>query len=191
MTNNSGGRKIINRPQSDTQDLRDNVTEYSQNIRIFRFCAIGVGGGGDCIAPTGSEYVIWPFRVSKFITHISKVTFHNPELTGLQFFTDAGVLGLCPYSLGTEQDFYIGLAATDSLDPETTAKAGTVLNGLPPYDIEFPTNKCPQPTEVGWDSIIYVYVWWGDSTFINAGGAFFDLTKPSIELVKMDNEMSI
>lgn len=189
MSIHSDGRQFISRPQSDNSKVKDTVTTYDQNIRIFRYC--GGAGGGACVTPAGTQFVIWPFRVPKFITHISKVIFNNPELTGLQFFTDGGADAFCAHTLAVEQDFYMGLAATALEDPEPTARAGTVLNGLPPYDIEFPVDKCPQPTDTGWENIIYVYVWWGNSAFIDAGSAFHDLTEPSIELVKVDNEMKI
>jgi len=189
MTNTSNGRNYIGRPQTDASDVKDVITEFEQNIRIFRYCG-GIGGGG-CVVPAGIEYVVWPFRVSKYIVYNRKVIFHNPELTGLRFYTDAGADILCPNSIDVEQDFYMGLSASDSDDPETTAKAGTVLNGAPPYDIEFRAEKIPQPTDPSWESIIYVYVWWGNTAWINLGSAFHDLTQPSIELVKHDNELRI
>lgn len=185
----SEGKKFKARPQTELYNIKDQVTEYANNIRIFTFC--GGLGGGDCVNPAGQTYVIWPFKVDKHITYIRQLTFHNPEFTGLRFYTDAGADIFCAHNIGSEKTFYMGLSASPSDDPETVARAGTSLSGALPYDIVFNAEKCPQPSDPAWEAIVYVYVWWGDSTFVNEGSAFHDFTNPLISLTKNDNEKSI
>lgn len=163
--------------------------EYSP-LLLVQLC--GGSGGGDCVQPIGTEYVIWAYRVPKFITYNRKVVFNNPEFLGVQVFDDAGPAGFCSHSIGNEQPFWVGLSASDADDPESTAKAGVQLSGDLPYDIEFYADKIPQPTENDWEAIIYVYVWWGDSGFIN-GGSISGLSEsnPLFQLVKHDYDIKI
>jgi len=64
----------------------------------------------------------------------------------------------------------MGLSSDSAADPESTAKAGIELSGALPYEVEFPADKCPQPTDAAWENIVYVYVWWGDSNLMNKSG---------------------
>ena len=182
-------KKYLGHPQSDQNGIKDNITEYEQNIRIFTYCS--ALGGGACVTPVGVEYVMWPYKVSKFITRLKKVVLHNPEYTGLRFYTDAGPDGLCPNSIGVEKDFYVGLSSSATENPAKVAFNGVLCSGAVPYDIEFSGRQLPQPIDIAWNAYIYVYVWWGDSLYINAGSAFKDLSMPIFELVKIDCEMKI
>lgn len=164
--------------------------EYTP-IRLFQIC--GGAGGGECLEPAGVEYVIWAYRVPKFITYNRKVVFNNPEFLGVQMFNDAGPAGFCDHSVGTEQVFYVGLSASSADDPEATAKAGVELSGDLPYEIEFYADKIPQPTDPDWENIIYVYVWWGSTAFINGGnvGGQISNDRPLFQLVKHDYDIKI
>lgn len=185
----SSGLNFKGRPQSEAHELKDDVTQFTTNIRVFRFCG-GLGGGG-CVIPVGSQYVIWAFKVSKHVTYNRKVVFHNPEFTGVRIYSDGGPDIFCTNSLGSEVSFWMGLSASASADPETTAKAGVQLSGALPYDIEFSAQKCPQPTDAAWNSIIYAYLWFDSPDVINEGSTFGTIDNPSMKLVQHDNDSRI
>lgn len=157
-------------------------------VILFRKC--GDSGGGSCLLPIGLEYVIWAYRVPKFITYNRKVIFENPELLGVRLYSDAGNNGFCPNSLGAEQSFWVGLGVTDSLDPEATAKKGVELIGALPYETEFQADKIPQPIDPLYENIIYVYVWWGDAGFINDTSSVTN-ERASFLLVKHDYDIKV
>lgn len=164
--------------------------EYSP-LKLFQIC--GGAGGGECLELAGVTHVIWAYRVPKFITYNRKVVFLNPEFLGVQMFTDGGPAGFCNHSADTEVPFWVGLSASDADDPETVAKAGVELSGNLPYEIEFYADKIPQPTELAWANIIYVYVWWGDTGYINGGnvGGQISDERPLFQLVKHDYDIKI
>ena len=163
-------------------------TDNIETLRILRYC--GGSGGGDCLEPLGVEGIVLPYRVPKYITYNRKIIFHNNEFFGIRIYNDGGPAGFCSHSLGSPADFYIGLAADPNLDMETTAKAGLFIsrNEVLPYDIEFDTRLCPQPDDPAWENIVYVYVWWGDSSFMAEGG---DIDVGSITLTKHDKDSKI
>lgn len=179
----NGPLNFKGRPDTDIQDT----------VRILLYC--GGGGGGACPDTLGAEYVILPYRVPRYITYNRKIIFVNNEFFGFRIYSDGGSDGLCDHSLSVEQSFWIGLSASDADDPETTAKAGVELSGALPYEIEFPADKCPQPTDPAWENIVYVYVWWGDSNFINESGfsaasieAVTNATSAPLKLIKHDKD---
>lgn len=152
------GLQFKGRPNTDSKDT----------VRVLLYC--GGGGGGGCPDVLGAQGVILPFRVPKYITYNRKIVFNNNEFFGFRIYTNAGSDGLCPNSLGTEKNFWMGLSSDSAADMETTAKAGLQLSGATPYEIEFPADLCPQPTDAAWENIVYVYVWWGDSNYMNETG---------------------
>lgn len=163
-------------------------TDQEETMRVIRYC--GGSGGGECIPTLGATGIVLAYRVPKYITYNRKIVFHNPEFTGVRIYTDGGVAGLCSHSLGTAQDFWIGLAADPGLDIETTAKAGLAIAAATPlpYDLEFNAQNCPQPTDPAWENIVYVYIYWGNSGFVNEGGA---ITTDDLLLIKHDKDSRI
>lgn len=151
-------KAFTGRPNTDSKDT----------VRLLLYC--GGGGGGGCPDPLGATGIVLPFKVPKYITYNRKIVFNNNEFFGFRIYSDAGSDGFCSHSLGTEQNFWMGLSSDDSLDIETVAKAGLELSGALPYEIEFPADLCPQPTDAAWENIVYVYVWWGNSDFMNESG---------------------
>jgi hypothetical protein len=143
-------------------------TDQLETFRLLLYC--GGGGGGGCILPLGVTGVVLKYRVQKFITYNRKIVIHNKEFQGVRIFEDAGSDGFCPNSLGTERSFWMGLAADPGLPVEATAKAGLELSGALPYDIEFPADLCPQPTDPAWENFVYVYIWWGSPLLMNESG---------------------
>lgn len=154
----AGPQNFKGRPNTDSTDT----------LRILRYC--GGGGGGGCPDLLGATHIIIPIRVPRYITYNRKIILNNNEFFGFRIFQDAGSDGLCDHSYGAEQSFWMGLSADSAADPESTAKAGVELSGALPYEVEFPANKCPQPTDAAWENIVYVYVWWGDATMLNESG---------------------
>ena len=152
------GLQFKERPNTDSKDT----------VRLLLYC--GGGGGGGCPSTLGATGMVLPFRVPKYITYNRKIVFNNNEFFGIRIFDNAGSDGFCPDSLGQEVSFWMGLSSDDSADIETTAKAGIQLSGALPYEIEFPANLCPQPTEATWENIVYVYIWWGNTLLLNESG---------------------
>lgn len=140
-------------------------TDSDDTVRLLRYC--GGAGGGGCLEPLGITGIMLAYRVPKFITFNRKIILENKEFLGVRIYNDAGPAGFCDHSIGTEQNWFIGLTADSGADIEDTAKAGYELNGALPYDIEFPADLCPQPTDPTWESIVYVAVYWGSATFLN------------------------
>lgn len=161
-------------------------TDNLDTVRLLLYC--GGSGGGDCLEPVGVTGVMLAYRVPKFITYNRKIVFENKEFLGIQFFNDGGPVAFCDHSIGlTEYPFWIGLTADGTEDIETAAKRGYELSGDPPYDIEFPAEKCPQPTEPAWESIIYVAVFWGNVALMsnNVPGL---VVEASLDLKKHDKD---
>jgi hypothetical protein len=161
-------------------------TDNSDTVRLLLYC--GGSGGGNCVEPLGISGVMLAYRVPKFITYNRKIVFENKEFLGIQIFTDGGPAGFCDHSISTtEVPFWIGLTADGSEDIETAAKRGYELSGDPPYDIEFPADLCPQPTDPAWENIVYVAVYWGNPAFMsgNVPGAIIE---QSLDLKKHDKD---
>lgn len=160
-------------------------TDNLDTVRLLLYC--GGGGGGGCVEPIGAQGIMLAYRVPKFITYNRKIIFENKEFLGVRIFTDGGPAGFCDHSTGTEIEFWMGLTSDANADIETAAKAGYQLSGAPPYDIEFPAEKCPQPTEAAWENIVYVALWWGDSGYMvdNTTGA---ITEQAFDLKKHDKD---
>lgn len=142
-------------------------TDSIDTVRLLLYC--GGQGGGGCLLPLGTTGVMLAYRVPKFITFNRKIIFENLDLLGVRIFDDGGPDGFfCSSTIGNnEQTWWMGLTADSAADIEATAKAGYQLSGEPPYDIEFPANRCPQPTDAAWESVVYVAVFWGSTEFMN------------------------
>lgn len=152
------GLQFKGRPNTDSNDT----------VRLLLYC--GGGGGGGCPSTLGATGLILPFRVPKYITYNRKIVFNNNEFFGFRVYFDGGSDGFCPNSLGREVPVFIGLTSDPAANIETTAKAGIVISGALPYEIEFPAALCPQPTDATWENIVYACVWWGDSSYLNESG---------------------
>lgn len=140
-------------------------TESEDTLRLLLYC--GGGGGGGCLTPLGTTGVMLAYRVPKFITYNRKIVFENREFFGVDISIDNGSDGFCANSIGADHSWWMGLTADSTADIEATAKAGYELSGDTPYDIEFPADMCPQPTDSAWENIIYVAVFWGDANLMN------------------------
>lgn len=140
-------------------------TDNSDTLRLLRYC--GGAGGGGCLEPLGVTGIMLAYRVPKFITYNRKILFENKEFLGVRIYTDDGPAGFCDHSAGGERSWWMGLTSDSSADIETTAKAGYKLSGGLPYDIEFPADMCPQPTDSAWENIVYVAVFWGNTAYLN------------------------
>lgn len=160
-------------------------TDNLDTVRLLLYC--GGSGGGGCVDPLGVEGVMLAYRVPKFITYNRKIIFENKEFLGIQIFTDAGPAGFCSHSVGAEASWWIGLTSDSGADIETVAKRGYQLSGDPPFDIEFPADLCPQPTEAAWENVVYVAVWWGDAGYI-AGNVPGAIIEESLDLKKHDKD---
>lgn len=161
-------------------------TDSNDTVRLLLYC--GGAGGGDCSFPIGVTGIMLAYRVPKFITYNRKIVFENKEFFGIQFFNDAGAGGFCAHSVGTtEFPFWIGLTADGSEDIETAAKRGYELSGDPPYDIEFPADKCPQPTDPAWENIVYVAVYWGSASYMTSA-VNSTISEFSLDLKKHDKD---
>lgn len=160
-------------------------TDSLDTVRLLLYC--GGSGGGACLEPVGVTGVMLAYRVPKYITYNRKIIFENKEFLGIRVFNDGGPAGFCDHSISTEQPFWIGLTADSAADIETTAKNGYVLTGAPPYDIEFPADLCPQPTDPAWENIVYVAVFWGNAGFLidNVSGV---VTEQALDLKKHDKD---
>lgn len=163
-------------------------TDNLETMRILRYC--GGSGGGDCLPVLGATGIVLAYRVPKYITYNRKIIFHNNEFFGIKIYIDAGSTGFCDHSIGASVPWYIGLAADPGLNIEATAKAGLLIpaSAVLPYDIEFETRLCPQPTDPAWENIVYVYVWWGNAGYLTEGG---DIDVASMTLTKHDKDSRI
>ena len=177
IRNMSGGPlNFKGTPNTDTEDT----------VRLLLYC--GGAGGGGCVVPLGVSGIMIPYRVPKYITYNRKIVFENKEFQGIRIFTDGGPAGLCSNSIGDiEVPFWMGLTADSGADIETTAKAGYELSGALPYDIEFPAEKCPQPTDPAWENIVYVAVWWG-SPLLMVDNTQSEIIPESLDLKKHDKD---
>lgn len=161
-------------------------TDNEDTVRLLLYC--GGGGGGGCVEPLGTEGVMLAYRVPKYITYNRKIIFENKEFLGIRIYNDGGPAGFCDHSIGSvEKTFWIGLTSDSTADIETVAKRGYELSGALPYDIEFPAEKCPQPTDAAWENIVYVAVWWGDASLMvdNVPSA---IIPESLDLKKHDKD---
>lgn len=165
------------RPNTDDQDT----------VRLLRYC--GGAGGGGCLEPLGATGILLPYRVPKYITYNRKIILENKEFFGPWIFDDGGPDGFfCDHTIGdNEKTWFIGLTFDSGADIEAVAKAGYELSGEPPYDIEFPADMCPQPTEAAWESIVYVAVYWGDPNLMN-NSVSGQITVASFEIKKHDKD---
>lgn len=179
---------------------KDNETPW----RFYSYC--GGGGAGFCTEPLGVEGIVLEYRVSKYIVYNRKIVFENSDFFGILIATDGGPDFFCSHSVGSYVDVYMGLAATDSEDLETTAKAGgVVLNGIDDLGalVEFEAPKIPQPflpardgggPNPDWDAKIFVYLWWGNTSYVNgagdptAGGA---IDARAFNIHKHDNDVKV
>ncbi len=131
---------------------------------FFKYC--GGGGAGACVVPTGQTGVVLDYRLQRYIVYNKRIVFENKEFFGARFYTDAGSDGSCPNSLGSEVPFYMALSIDGNLTDAEVQAQGVQLSGALPYDIEFLSNKIPQPSEGAWSDHIFVHLYWGSSAYI-------------------------
>ena len=176
------GLQFRGRPVSQ-KDRGQQSTDY----RFYSYC--GGGGASNCVDPLGIQGIVLEYRVSNY---------------GILIATNGGPDLFCSNSVGTYVDCHMGLSAVPDADLESTAKAGgVVLNGLSTVGamVEFDHTKCPQPFLPGaqgggpnpdWDAKIYVYLWWGDVSYVNGLGDFADggsIDARAFNIVKHDNDV--
>lgn len=159
----------------------------------FTYC--GGMGAGFCLTPLGITGIALPFRVPKAITRNKRIIFENREFYGVRIYTNAGSNGLCDNSIGTEVPFYAALSADGQLTGEQVMAQGVQLSGPTPYEIEFKENKIPQPSELDWQNIIWLQLYWGSAAYLNELGQPTDTShKPdgsSFRIVKHDYEINL
>lgn len=178
--------------------------DWQDQYRIWRYC--GGGGAGACPDPLGAEGIVLKYRVQRDIVFNRKIVFQNSDFFGILIASDGGPDFFCSHSAGGYVDCYMGLADNDSEDLRATAQAGgVILNGVADLGalIEFDAPKIPQPflseAEGGgpnpdWESAIYVYLWWGDPTYISAAGDIFNggaIDERAFNIVKHDNDIKL
>jgi hypothetical protein len=123
--------------------------------------------------------------------------FENDAFYGVDIYADI--------NLTVPVDTYMSLADADSYDLEETAKrSGVILNDDLGGSVEFDAKYCPQPTlpiaegggpNPAWESIVYVYLWWGSTEYYYgaeaAGGPDFVQDEKTFTIIKHDNDMHI
>ena len=190
------GLQFRGRPVSQ----KDNERQY----RFYSYC--GGGGAGQCVEPLGVPGIVLEYRVSKYIVFNRKIIFENSDFFGILIATDGGPEFLCDHSVDAYVDCFMGLAATDDLDINDTAHAGgVVLNGIDDLgaSIEFDATKIPQPflpardgggPNPDWAAKIYVYLWWGDPSYVNGAGDIFNggaIDARAFNIIKHDNDVKV
>jgi len=175
--------------------IKDNDNQFD----MYLYC--GGGGAGYFPPPAGVPGIVLEYRVSKLIVRNMLIVLQNTiDGFGIQFYTDAA--GTIPTTVA------IGLSDSPSDDLQTTAEASgiTISGGSAAYGeiYEFPEALDPQPflrpwegegPNPDWDSRVYVYLWWGSSSYYNfgnplgqsAGGPVVD--ERALKIIKHDNEI--
>lgn len=155
----------------------------------YLFQYAGGIGGGDCVVPLGATGAVIELPVSKYITRNRRIIFENREYGGIRIYTDAGPAGFCSHSVGTEQSFWMALSIDGLLTDAQVVARGVELNGATPYQIEFLSDKIPQPSSDDWTARIFIQLYWGSASYINGVGAFPSLA--SFEVVKHDYDINL
>ena len=176
--------------------------DLENQLNLYVYC--GGGGAGACLDQLGAQGMVLRYRVQKDIVYNRKIVFENSDFFGVVIGTDAGSDGLgCSHSYGQDRDCYVGLGISASLPLEATAKkSGYVLNGFGDLGtlLEFDAPDIPQPflpeggVNPDWESAIFVYLWWGDSTFVNGAGDISDggrIDTRAFNIVKHDNDIRL
>ncbi len=175
--------------------LKDNDNQFD----MYLYC--GGGGAGYFPPPAGVPGIVLEYRISKLIVRNMLIVLQNTlDGYGIQMYTDAG--GTIPKTVA------IGLSDSPLDDLQTTAEASgvTISGGSAAYGeiYEFPEALDPQPflrpwegkgPNPDWDSRVYVYLWWGSSSYYNygnplgqsAGGPVVD--ERAFKIIKHDNEI--
>ncbi len=180
---------------------RPNTQKDNANrSQLYLYC--GGGGAGACPDVITPKYTILKYRVQKDIVFNRKLVLENSDFFGIVIGTDAGA-GICSHNYGGDLRTYVGLGVSNSLDPESTAKAsGLSLFGFGDLGtlLEFDAIDIPQPflpnggANPAWAAAIYVYLWWGVSGVINGGGDASHggaIDERTFNIVKHDNDIRI
>lgn len=153
---------------------------------FYQYC--GGKGGGGCLEPLGVTGIALEYRMPRFIVRNRRIIFENKELFGIRIYSDGGAAGFCDHSLGVEQGFYMALSLDGNMTDEEVQSRGQFITGALPYDIEFLAKDIPQPVQAGWDSHIFVQLYWGNVNFINEGG---DIDENSLRIKKHDYDIQL
>lgn len=184
----SSGLQFKGRPHSNKDEAPANSNYYG----IYRYC--GGAGSSGCLSPLGMTGTILEYKVSKLVVYNRLLIFQNSNEYGVNIVTDAGAAGLCSSSPGSSVDFYMGISATNTGDIETVARSGVLLNDPIGDTIEFSIDMLPQPTSSDWTARFYVYLWWGNTAYLNSGGDTSNggaIDERSFKIVKYDNDIRV
>lgn len=111
----------------------------------------GKGGGGSPFQET-QTFCKFAIDVNPFITRNRELTLNNSQVA---IYTDAA--GLNP------TNWYLALSATNTLTAAQILAQNNKFSGYSGYNIELTRAKLPQPTDSGWASKIWVYIYWGST----------------------------
>lgn len=153
---------------SDIEQAGYPKSQQKKDFTVYLYC--GGSGGGDCAQIQNKTQVRFGIELNPYIVSNDSITFRNPDFFGVVLYTDNGPSGFCDhsYSLGNEQDWYLGFSNDGVLtDAEVIAQGLIQTAGAPPFDIEVSRNKLPQPTDSDWSGILYVHIAWLNPLFVS------------------------
>lgn len=125
-------------------------THLKKDWTYFQYC-----GGSGAIGPLvlqNQNQVVCGMDVNPYITiNRDLILFTN----SFQIYSDpAG---------NTPAQWWLALGATNSLTPAQILAQNNPFTNAGNTSIELLRAKLPQPTDAGWSSKIYVYIYWGPS----------------------------
>lgn len=175
--------------QQDVTDKGYPRSNLKRDWEYIKLCG-GFGGGGDCQVQLGKTKVVYAIDVNPFAVFNRNLILQNPLSGGIRIYSDAGVSGICSSSLGSERSWYLAFGATNALTDAQIVAQNNILSGAPAYNIEVGFNKLPQPTDPSWASKIYVYIYWGDTTFINSDLLLVNDVQ-YLKMLKLDQDIKL
>lgn len=123
-----------------------------KNDWTLSFLCGGKGGGSIVYAQT-QTFCKFAIDVNPFITKNRELTLNNSQVT---IYSDAG--GITPVT------WYLGLSAVSTLTGPQILAQNNPFGGFSGYNMEILRLKLPQPTDSGWASKIWVYIYWGSTS---------------------------
>jgi len=148
-------------------------------------CAGGKGGGA-CFNAIGDDMVVIEYKVPKFDVFNRKLILRNPDF---DVYADAGDDAGCPFGgrlPGARQDWWLGFGVDNTLTgPEVVAQNLRITDAAP-MEIEVDAVDLVQPTDVGWASKIFIYMYWGNPNLVISSRSSADL-----DVIKHDYDIKI
>lgn len=173
-----GDRKYLGYPKSHVK----------RDWQLSKYC--GGSGGAPCVTPLGVTKVFFYIDISPLVVFNRNLVLHNPEFSGVRIYTNGGASGPCPDSIGTEQQWYLAFGTTSTLTDAQIVAQNNVFSGAPPYSIEIGANKLPQPSDPTWGQKIYIYIYWGNTAYVNYAQALANFVQ-YLKIVKHDYDMKL